>query len=152
MASKPDPRFPLSTTQMGSSAFLSKDDFEPGEQVTLTMAPAADGYGPVSVEGVPVPPSFKEHQDKDCLHFEETTKMLVLNKANRVAIRSELGKKTRAWNGAKVTLYVNPDVMFGNRKVGGIRIAVVGDGGAPVEPPEAETDSEDLGWDGGDDE
>lgn len=32
------------------------------------------------------------------------------------------GKETQAWAGRKVELYCDPDVMFGNDRVGGIRI------------------------------
>ena len=58
-----------------------------------------------------------------CLFFEETDSPLAMNKTNLVSAGKVLGSSnTDDWIGKKIVLYVDPNVEYGGRKVGGIRL------------------------------
>jgi hypothetical protein len=57
------------------------------------------------------------------LYFDGLKKGLVLNQANADALTEITGTDdTEKWADTPVQLYTDPDVTFGNKKVGGIRI------------------------------
>jgi hypothetical protein len=97
------------------SEYLRKEDFP--EPETLTIAEVRE-------EEVQAP--GKEPKLKVILYFEERQKGLVLNLANGAVLelitKSDLPDK---WVGTRVRVYHDPDVEFGGKKVGGIRIAPV---------------------------
>ena len=73
-----------------------------------------------------------------CLFFEETDNPLAMNKTNLVAAGKVLGSRnTDDWRGKKIVLYVDPNVEYGGRKVGGIRIRAPKPGGAAAKPATA---------------
>ena len=49
-------------------------------------------------------------------------KGLRLNKTNLRAMQRLYGNKTKDWPGKSVTMYSDPDVKFGGKVVGGVRI------------------------------
>lgn len=59
---------------------------------------------------------------KGVLAFEETEKKLVLGRENAEIIVGLYGKYTSDWVGKRITIYPDPNVMFGTQKVGGTRI------------------------------
>ena len=62
-------------------------------------------------------------ENKPVLYFQGKEKGLVLNVGNAQSIVEIVGDdETDNWTGHKVQLYVDPNVMFGKQKVGGIRI------------------------------
>ena len=55
--------------------------------------------------------------------FEELDKGLVFNATNINTCTALFGTdETDEWIGKRVTIYVDPNVMFGGKKVGGLRI------------------------------
>jgi hypothetical protein len=52
----------------------------------------------------------------------DLAKALVLNATNKDVLRKLFGPETDEWIGKSVTLYSDPSVMFGGRRVGGIRV------------------------------
>ncbi len=65
-------------------------------------------------------------ETKAVAHFEGVDKGLALNKVNAEAIAEISGsREIEDWVGTKVCLYVDPDVEFAGKKVGGIRIKKV---------------------------
>ena len=77
-----------------------------------------------------------EGKEKDMLvvHFAESKKPLILNKTNIKSLSEIFGSyNTGIWRG-QVTLYVDDNIIFAGRKVGGIRIAPapVADGAVTV--------------------
>ena len=64
--------------------------------------------------------------DKErCLvvYFEEFDKGLVFNATNINVCNALFGTdETDDWMGKKLTVYVDPNVMFGGKKTGGIRV------------------------------
>ena len=59
---------------------------------------------------------------KAVLEFESEHNKLVLCKTNAETIAAMYGEDTGGWIGKLITLYDDPTIMFGSRKVGGIRI------------------------------
>lgn len=58
-----------------------------------------------------------------CLHFQETEKPMVCNSTNGQIIAGICkSEETDAWVGHKIVLYDDPNVSFGGRLVGGIRV------------------------------
>jgi uncharacterized membrane protein len=62
-------------------------------------------------------------EKKLVVHFVGKTKGLVLNRVNGDSIAQLAGSpQTEEWGGTALVLYFDPDVMFGTKKVGGIRV------------------------------
>jgi hypothetical protein len=62
---------------------------------------------------------------KFLVYFDAFDKPLVLNKTNKDALVSYLGKVPGKWPGATIGLFVDPNVMMGGKKVGGVRLRVL---------------------------
>lgn len=79
----------------------------------------------VVVESVTVD-EIKNDDGKDkklVAHFVGKEKGLVLNRTNADSLAEISGSdKTEDWSGTPVILFVDPSVMFGGKKVGGIRM------------------------------
>ena len=61
-------------------------------------------------------------EQKIMVKFEGEEKHLVLNKTNSVTLSLAYGAETDDWRGKEVELYVDPNVEYMGRKVGGIRV------------------------------
>ena len=59
------------------------------------------------------------------LFFEGIDKGLVLNAVNKDRLVAALGRPPVKWLNASVGIYVDPDVVFGGKKTGGIRLRVL---------------------------
>ena len=87
---------------------------------------------------------------KFVLHFEDIDKPMVLNATNKNELVKKLGKNPANWIGALVGIYVDPDVEFGGKTVGGLRLRVLGadttakSAGPPEPPPHDGTGIEDM--------
>jgi hypothetical protein len=58
-----------------------------------------------------------------CLSFHETDKPMVLNNTNgQIIAQITKSEETDAWPGHKIVLYDDPNVSFGGKLVGGIRV------------------------------
>jgi hypothetical protein len=102
----------LNISELKQSKFLTKNDVIPPVLVTMRE------ISPVNVakEGV-------EPEMKFALHFAELEKPMVLNSTNGQIIAAITGsEETDAWNGKKVVLYNDPNVSFGGKLTGGIRV------------------------------
>ena len=65
----------------------------------------------------------RKEKNVPALKFKGKAKQLVLRAtANRRALVRMYGANTQAWRGKTVYIYHDPDVKFGGRAVGGIRI------------------------------
>jgi len=93
---------------------LRKEDVngEVGVLVTICGCQQAN----VAVEGA-------DPEMKWTLTFTELDKPLVLNKTNIEACADTCGSDdTKDWFGLKVVLFEDPNVSFGGKRVGGIRV------------------------------
>ena len=90
--------------------YLAKEDLAGPSVVTIR------DVQPQTVEGSLSP--------KLIVSFYELVKPLILNSTNIRRIASMLGTaELSAWPGRQVTLYVDTNVEFGGKQVGGIRIS-----------------------------
>lgn len=88
--------------------YLSADDVEDPRIGTITK---------VAEERV----GGKDGDDKLVAYFEEFDGGIVLNKTNLLNLASIFGsEETNDWPGEKVTVWRDPSVQFGGKKVGGI--------------------------------
>ena len=99
-------------SEMKSSKFLKKEDVGEGTIVTIQG---------VSQENV-----AKEGADPElkwCIHFTNLDKPMVLNSTNMQLIAKFLGSEdTDDWENKKIILYDDPNVSFGGKLTGGIRV------------------------------
>jgi hypothetical protein len=59
------------------------------------------------------------------LYLEGIDKGLVLNAINKDRLVASLGRVPANWKGASVGVFVDPDVVFGGKKTGGVRLRVL---------------------------
>lgn len=61
---------------------------------------------------------------KPVMHFREDLKGLILNNTNWTICEDAYGDDTALWAGKAVELYHDPNIMYGKKRVGGIRIRI----------------------------
>lgn len=94
------------------SKFLTRADVGQGILVTIREIFQDN----VAKEGAP-------EELKWCISFDEAEKPMVLNATNGQIIASIVkSEETDTWPGHKVVLYDDPNVSFGGKLVGGIRV------------------------------
>ena len=59
---------------------------------------------------------------KWAIYFHELDKPMTLNVSNIMTLEAYLGEETDAWKGKQTVVYVDPDVMYAGKRVGGIRL------------------------------
>lgn len=102
----------MNVNQLKDSRFLKKEDVGNGLLVTIAEVYEEN----VAKEGAP-------EEFKWCIKFHEHDKPLVLNATNGQIIAKIAGsEESDAWTGAKVVLYNDPNVSFGGKITGGIRV------------------------------
>ena len=66
-----------------------------------------------------------DKHDKIVLYFADFDKGLIVNKVNGEILADIFkSREIETWNNKEVTLYVDQSVMFGSKRVGGVRIKV----------------------------
>ena len=73
---------------------------------------------------------------KPVMYFQGKDKGLALNRINADTISSAYGHETDDWTGKVVELYFDPNVYYGPKKVGGLRVRVPKVATAPVIQPQ----------------
>lgn len=105
------------------SKFLTRADVGRGQLVTIDQLTQEN----VAKEGAP-------EELRYCLWFKECEKPMVLNSTNgQIIAKIANSEETDTWPGTKVVLYDDPNVSFGGKLVGGIRVR------APRNQPPATT-------------
>ena len=100
--------------EMIESKYLKQSDVEDEREFTIRKI----GKGNVAREDEP-------EDIKWMVAFEETKKPMVLNSTNIQLMAKACGSEdTDDWVGKKVTIYVDPNVSFGGKLVGGLRVKV----------------------------
>lgn len=101
--------------EMIESKFLKKEDVGDGVLATITGCDQQN----VAMQGA-------EPELKWCLHFAELDKPMVLNSTNIQLCKAILlSDDTDDWINRKIVLYTDPNVSFGGKLIGGIRIRAV---------------------------
>ena len=102
----------MNINQLKESKFLKKEDCGKGILVTIKGVTQEN----IAKEGV-------EPEYKWVLHFDETEKPMVLNSTNGQLIAAILkSDESDDWTGHKIVLYHDPNVSFGGKLIGGIRV------------------------------
>ena len=92
--------------------YLKKEDVNPPQVWTIT-----------DVKEQTVTSPGKEPKDKVVLFFDETKKGLVLNMANGDTLFDMTGNDDpEEWIGQRVELYVDDNVKYAGKRVGGVRV------------------------------
>lgn len=112
--------------EMIESKFLKKEDVGGERGVLVTIA---------SVQQANVAMPGADPEMKWALSFAELDKPMVLNSTNIHMCAKACGSdNTDDWMGKKVVLYEDPNVSFGGKLVGGIRLRAPKTQAAPVVP------------------
>jgi hypothetical protein len=104
----------MNVSDLQTSRFLKRSDVGPGMLVSIRA---------ISQENV-----AKEGADSDlktCLHFNELEKPMVLNSTNAQIIARITGQEEdieKNWLGKFIVVYDDPNVTFGQKLVGGLRV------------------------------
>jgi hypothetical protein len=93
------------------SNFLKKED--------LAAGPKAVPIGHVAQEEIQ---GDGGKELKPVLHFAHTLKPLILNMINYQSIAALYGDETDGWPGKVIEAYADPNIMFGPKRVGGVRV------------------------------
>jgi hypothetical protein len=104
----------MNLSDLKTSKFLKQSDVGNGVLVTINRI----GHQNVAMEGA-------EPDEKAVLYFTELEKPLVLNSTNGQIIAKISGHDTdieKNWVGLRVVLYTDPNVSYGGKIVGGIRV------------------------------
>lgn len=119
-------------SSLKNSNFLKKEDCDPPILVTISSVSQEN----VAKEGAPA-------EMKWCLHLEEAEKPMVLNSTNGQLIAKITGsEETEDWTGKQIVLYHDPNVSFGGKLIGGIRVRAPKKG-AKVAPTAAAAEPDD---------
>lgn len=113
-------------SDMIQSKFLRKEDFEEDRVMTIKNVKLEDMPG-------------DDGQQKWVLYFREEQKGMALNVTTIRVLEQAFGDDSDHWIGNKVKVYVDPNVSFGGRVVGGLRLRTPKQGPkapAPAPPPE----------------
>ncbi len=95
------------------SQYVSKDDVEVPKAWTIeTIAPVE----------MPSDDGSKTKSPPVMFFHEADAKPLILNNTNWMTIEDLYGPESNEWKGHKIELYNDPSVMFGNKRVGGVRV------------------------------
>lgn len=112
-------------SEMLSSKFLKKEDVGKGLLLTIKTVEQRN----VAKEGA-------DPENKWCLTFRGEDKPLVLNSTNiQVCQQVFESDDTDHWLGKAIVLYVDPNVMYAGKVIGGIRLRKPKPGAAPPPPP-----------------
>jgi len=118
-------------SEMIVSKFLRKEDFDEDRVMTIKSVKLEDMSG-------------DQGDQKWVLYFKEEAKGMAMNMTTIRVLEQAYGDDTDHWIGNKVKVYVDPNVSFGGKIVGGLRLRTPKAGPKPPPPPKEEvaTDNE----------
>lgn len=96
-------------SEMIVSKFLRKEDFDEDRVLTIRGVKLEDMPG-------------DSGDQKWVLYFREEAKGMALNVTTIRVLEQSFGDDTDHWVGNKVMVYVDPNVSFGGKVVGGLRL------------------------------
>src|SRR6201986_2947216 len=106
------------------SKFLRKEDFDEDRVMTIKGVRLEDMPG-------------DQGEQKWVLYFKEEAKGMALNVTTIRVLEQAYGDDTDHWVGNKVMVYVDPNVSFGGKVVGGLRLGTPKKSKpAPAPPPD----------------
>ena len=105
------------------SNYLSKDDVDPPITATIAGVKRATLKGEDGDETKPV------------MTFDGSVKPLIINNANWMTCEDLYGEDSDGWIGKSIEIYKDASVMFGNKRVGGVRLRKPNGAQAQAEQP-----------------
>lgn len=112
------------------SKFLRKEDFDEDRVMTIKGVKLEDMPG-------------DSGDQKWVLYFREEAKGMALNVTSIRVLEKAFGDDSDHWIGNRVKVYVDPNVSFGGKIVGGLRLMPPRQGPkAPAPPPQTQTPAE----------
>jgi hypothetical protein len=66
----------------------------------------------------------KDQEDKPIIHFQGSWKPMVLNAGNWDCLEHAYGDESDLWAGRVCEIYVDPNVSFGGKRTGGLRLRI----------------------------
>lgn len=116
----------MKKSQVFPSNYLGKEDL--ASPLTVTI-------GDVRMETVK---GDGADEEKAVLHFaEKNLKPMILNNTNWTTLEEAYGDDSDFWRGKPAEIYVDPGVMYGGKRVGGVRLRTppkTNNNGKPVSP------------------
>ena len=112
-------------SEMIVSKFLRKEDFDEDRVLTI--------------KGVKLEDVGNQGEQRWVVHFREVDKGMVLNITSIRVLEGAYGDDSDGWIGKRVMVYVDPNVSFQGRVVGGLRLRAPKQRAAPP-PPAAVAD------------
>ena len=109
------------------SNYINKDD------CPLTAAIDSVGFATISGDDDTKERKVVIHSTDFPMLPDNTHKMFILNKSNWINIEDAYGPDTDTWIGQRIELYVDPSIMYGGKRVGGVRVRIPS--GVTVPPP-----------------
>lgn len=102
----------MNIAELKESKFLKKEDCGTGILVTIRSVEQMN----VAKEGAP-------QELKWTISFDEVEKPMVLNSTNgQIIAQITKSEESDNWTGHKIVLYHDPNIAFGGKLVGGIRV------------------------------
>lgn len=118
--------------EMKESKYLKKEDVGTGKLVTIKRLEKSNVSG-----------DNQEPDEKYVLFFNEFDKGMVLNWTNIQLIAHAVGsEETDNWIGKKIVIYEDPNVSYGGKLVGGIRVRAPKPQAKAAPQPEPELDDD----------
>jgi hypothetical protein len=65
-----------------------------------------------------------EDEDKPVVYFRDNVKPMILNNTNWTTLEDTYGPESDDWTGKTIELYCDPGVMYGGKRMGGVRIRI----------------------------
>lgn len=102
----------MERAQAFPSKYISKEDVTTNPTYTIMT---------VVIDELSTEDGGKER--KPVMHFNEPdAKPMILNNTNWMICEELFGRDSEDWTGKAVQLYSDPNVMYGKKKVGGVRV------------------------------
>ena len=102
------------------SNYISKDD------CPLTAAIDSVGFATISGDDDTKERKVVIHSSSFPQLADGNHKSFILNKSNWINIEDAYGPDTDTWIGQRIELYVDPSIMYGGKRVGGVRVRIPG--------------------------
>ena len=78
-------------------------------------------------------PGAADDEFKPVIAFQGDVKAFICNQTNWSIIEDAYGAETLDWRGKAVEIYHDPDIRFGNKRVGGLRVRIPGGADKPTQ-------------------
>lgn len=125
----------MKRTDAFPSKYLSKTDVNPPIIATIKTVEIEDVGGEGNKETKPV------------IFFRGDVKPMILNNTNWLIIEESHGADTDDWIGKQIEMYFDPSVMYGGKKVGGVRVRIPAAGAVQAPAPAPVADNRPMGPD-----